>query len=248
MDIIFKPSPNFVKGRSGYQPIAIVIHVMQGTLLGTDSWFADPKSEVSAHYGIGKNGEVHRYVLEIDTAWHAGRVYEPTWKLLKTADNGEVVNPNSYTIGIEHEGTEDTDWTDDMYAASSAIIAEIAQRWDIPLDRGHIIGHHEIYALKTCPGNKVDLDKLIMLAAQSKQVTPVLLTYAATTQTAVKTVTNLNIRKTPDTTLERITEVDSGTVLKYVGFTNNGENVSGCPKWYLTSDGNWFWSGATVTV
>jgi len=30
-------------------------------------------------------------------------------------------------------------------------------------DREHIIGHHEVYSLKTCPG-KIDIDKLIMVA------------------------------------------------------------------------------------
>jgi len=32
-------------------------------------------------------------------AWHAGRRYNPTWRLIK-----DTPNPNFYTIGIEHEG------------------------------------------------------------------------------------------------------------------------------------------------
>jgi len=100
MEIIFKPSPNFVTGRQGYTPIAIVIHIMEGTIGGTDSWFGSPKSQVSAHYGVGTNGEVHRYVLETNVAWHAGRVNNPTWKLIKTGGNGYVINPNLYTVGI----------------------------------------------------------------------------------------------------------------------------------------------------
>jgi N-acetylmuramoyl-L-alanine amidase len=39
MDIITIPSPNYTKGRAGYKPVAIVIHIMEGTLNGTDSWF-----------------------------------------------------------------------------------------------------------------------------------------------------------------------------------------------------------------
>ncbi len=158
-------SPNFAKGRQGYQPLAIVIHIMQGTLADTDSWFDAVKSQVSAHYGVGKDGSVHQYVGEGDTAWHAGRVNAPTWPLLRPG-----VNPNWYTIGIEHEGQSGVAWTDDMYAASASLVAAAANRWGIALDRQHIIGHHEIYSLKPfCPGDGVDLDHVIMLAQQGVQ-------------------------------------------------------------------------------
>lgn len=36
--------------------------------------------------------------------------------------------------------------------ASAALIAQLARKWGIPVGREHIVGHHEIYALKTCPG------------------------------------------------------------------------------------------------
>jgi N-acetyl-anhydromuramyl-L-alanine amidase AmpD len=74
MEIIQKKSPNFWVGRKGYRPEAIVIHIMDGTLIGTDSWFANHTSQVSAHYGIGKNGEIHQYVQENDTACTRVRV------------------------------------------------------------------------------------------------------------------------------------------------------------------------------
>jgi len=164
MKIINVPSPNFSNGRKSYKPEAIVIHIMEGTLSDTDSWFQSPKSQVSAHYGIGKAGEVHQYVQEKDTAWHAGRVYAPSWSLIKHTGEGLYINPNYYTVGIEHEGYEDTDWTDEMYNTSAGLIKEISRRWSILLDRNHVIGHHEIYAKKSCPGNKVDISKLISLA------------------------------------------------------------------------------------
>ena len=64
MNILNIPSPNSNKGRKSYRPEAIVIHIMEGSLSGTDDWFRSTKSNVSAHYGIGKTGEVHRYVPE----------------------------------------------------------------------------------------------------------------------------------------------------------------------------------------
>jgi hypothetical protein len=48
-------SPNFTRGRKAFKPEAIVIHIMEGTLSGTDSWFASKASQVSATVSILKN-------------------------------------------------------------------------------------------------------------------------------------------------------------------------------------------------
>jgi N-acetyl-anhydromuramyl-L-alanine amidase AmpD len=161
MTIINKPSPNYSVGRNGYKPEAVVIHCMDGTLTGTDAWFHNPASQVSAHYGIGKNGEVHRYVEETDTAWHAGRVNAPSWALLKPN-----VNPNLYTIGIEHEGKPTDVWTPEQKQASAALIKDLCTRWKIPIDRQHIVGHYQIFSGKPfCPAqDKNIIDELIALA------------------------------------------------------------------------------------
>ena len=169
MNIIQKKSPNFWIGRKGYRPEAIVIHIMDGTLVGTDSWFANTTSQVSAHYGIGKNGEVHQYVQESDAAWHAGRVDVPVWKLIKPS-----INPNLYTIGIEHEGKPDDVWTDAIKQSSATLIREICQRWQIPINRDHVVGHFEIFSKKpNCPAtNKSILDELVVLARQQTPSSP----------------------------------------------------------------------------
>lgn len=170
MNIINVPSPNFYAGRKSYKPEAIVIHIMQGTLYGTDSWFQSTVSKASAHYGIGKAGQIHQYVNEKDTAYHAGRVNAPQWGLIRQNENGLYINPDYYTIGIEHEGDINTEWTSEMYEASSRLIRAISLRWNIPLDRKHIIGHNEIYSLKKCPGNVVNIHKLITLAKTNRQL------------------------------------------------------------------------------
>lgn len=158
---IWKKSPNFWSGRKGYKPELIVIHIMDGTLVGTDAWFANSAAQVSAHYGIGKNGEVHQYVKEEDAAWHAGRVDAPSAKLVKSN-----VNPNLYTIGIEHEGKAEDVWTEAMKQSSAGLIREICDRWQIPIDRRHIVGHYEIYSKKqNCPSrDKKILDELVAMA------------------------------------------------------------------------------------
>ena len=136
----------------------IVIHVMDGSLAGTDAWFGQTASEVSAHYGIGLKGEVHQYVDEKMAAWHAGVALAPTVSL-------PPGNPNSYTIGIEHEGfvtkPGPAPWSNLQLQASAELIADICKRHGIPIDRQHIVGHHEIYAGHLCPGPQCPLDDLV---------------------------------------------------------------------------------------
>jgi N-acetylmuramoyl-L-alanine amidase len=150
---------NFRKGRHGFEPKAIVIHIIVGSLEAADLTFRDPRSSVSAHYGVGKSGRLLQFVNEADTAFHAGTVVRPAWKLLDPH-----VNPNYYTIGIEHEGQPQDAWPDEQYESSATLVREIAARWKIPLDRDHIIMHHEIRASKTCPGS-VDMERLMREAA-----------------------------------------------------------------------------------
>jgi N-acetylmuramoyl-L-alanine amidase len=160
-DWIGAASENFRKGRHGLEPRAIVIHIIVGSLQSAGLTFRDPRSSVAAHYGVGKSGSVHQFVQETDTAFHAGIVVRPTWKLIDPA-----VNPNFYTVGIEHEGQPQDVWPDEQYRASAALVREIAGRWKIPLDRDHIIMHREIRASKTCPGS-ADIDRIIREAAGS---------------------------------------------------------------------------------
>lgn len=157
--IVQKPSPNFTPGRAGQKPVLIVIHIMAGTLKGTDAWFANPASDVSSHYGVGTNGEVHQYVKESDTAWANGRVNYPTSKIVKEKGG----NPNIYSISIENEGYDLSKASKTHLETLKALIADVCTRNDIPNDREHIIGHYEIYSLKpNCPAtDKSIIDSLI---------------------------------------------------------------------------------------
>lgn len=158
-DWIGAAAENFHKGRNGFELRAIVIHIIVGSLESARLTFGDPRSSVSAHYGVGKSGNVVQFVDEGDTAFHAGIVVRPTWRLIDPK-----VNPNFYTMGIEHEGQPQDAWPDEQYQASAALVREIAGRWKIPLDRDHVIMHREIRASKTCPGS-ADIDRLIREAA-----------------------------------------------------------------------------------
>ena len=55
-----------------------------------------------------------------------------------------------------------------MKQASATLIREICQRWQVPIDRNHIVGHFEIFSKKpNCPAsNKAIIDELVTLAGQ----------------------------------------------------------------------------------
>jgi len=161
MNVIRKAcsAKNFMRGRpGGFRPAAIVIHISEGTLASADAWFNNDAAVVSAHYCVGRSGEVHQYVGEEDTAYHAGSPVNPTWRLLRPH-----VNPNFYTVGIEHEGRAQDEWPDVQYSTSAELVGEIARRWSIPLDADHIVLHREIRGNKTCPGFVFSREKLLSL-------------------------------------------------------------------------------------
>jgi N-acetylmuramoyl-L-alanine amidase len=151
-------SPNFYKGRNGARIIAIVNHIMCGTLAGTDAWFNNRASQVSAHYGVGKNGEIHQYVKDEDTAWAVGIVHNPTWALYGQTGG----HPNQCTISIEHEGQPEDGLTEAQYQATLWLHKQLIAKHGIPIDRNHIIGHCELDTVsrKDCPGPKFPWDRL----------------------------------------------------------------------------------------
>jgi N-acetyl-anhydromuramyl-L-alanine amidase AmpD len=153
-----RSSPNVTPGRQGHRPLGIVVHTAVGSLEGTAAWFEQPESGVSAHVVVGLDGRLVRVVDEADTARHAGRPNRPTAAFLP-----DGIDPNLVTIGVEF--VDDGDPTavlrpDAQYAAGAELLWALGLRWSIPLDRDHVVGHREIDAEQTCPGN-LDIDRLL---------------------------------------------------------------------------------------
>ena len=111
----------------------IVIHTTQGSYESAINWYQDPRSYVSAHYTVrSSDGEVTQSVKTKDVAWHAGNWYI-----------------NTHSIGIEHEGFAEDGaawYSEAMYRSSAALVRYLAGKYNIPLDREHIVGHDQYHA------------------------------------------------------------------------------------------------------
>jgi hypothetical protein len=230
---------NFRQGRpANFRPEAIVIHIGEGSLHSIDAQFNDPNAVVSAHYCVSKTGQVHQYVHEIDTAFHAGTIDRPSWPLLKPGQTpGSFINPNFYTIGIEHEGFADDVWPEMQINTSAALVGEIAHRWQIPLDPDHVIRHHQIRFAKSCPGNFIQIPEILRRVPAAGGGAPKPLT--------VNTVVNLKLRTgAPSLAAPVARTLPPGTTIPAVRAVQ-GDAVNGNNKWYADGAGHFYWAGGT---
>jgi N-acetyl-anhydromuramyl-L-alanine amidase AmpD len=139
-DVVTRPSLTWIRGEGSYTKASrspkshtidtIVIHATDGgSLVGNVWWLSGGHSHASAHYVISRDGSIVQLVHLSDIAWHAGN-----WKV------------NCRSIGIEHVGGtyDPAGFTMDEYRSSARLVAWLVRRYDIPVDRQHIIGHSQV--------------------------------------------------------------------------------------------------------
>ncbi|RSM98276.1 N-acetylmuramoyl-L-alanine amidase [Nonomuraea sp. WAC 01424] len=111
----------------------IVIHDTEELYAKTLDLVQDP-AEMSWHYTLrSHDGHLAQHVLTKDVAWHAGNWYV-----------------NAKAIGLEHEGflaAGGTWYTEAMYRTSAKLVRYLADRFGVPLDRAHILGHDNVPSL-----------------------------------------------------------------------------------------------------
>lgn len=62
------PLRNYTAG--GQQEVrGLVVHIMQGSFAGSRSWFNNPDSQASSHFGNAKDGRLEQWVDTKDRAW-----------------------------------------------------------------------------------------------------------------------------------------------------------------------------------
>lgn len=127
----------------------IIIHHNAGTSDegARRTWYVSTGKGTSAHYQVTPT-KIWGCVGEEAVAYHAGNY--PT---------------NQRSIGIEHlNSTGAPTWLIDekTYQNSAKLIADIAKRYSIPIDRQHILKHGEVSST-ACPGG-INIDRLVELA------------------------------------------------------------------------------------
>ena len=164
-----------------FPPELVMIHFCSAVMIHRDDpynlqavrqTFID--ADVSIHYLVDRDGTIYCYVPENRSAWHAG-VGE--WLGEEKYKN----NLNRYSIGIELMAIGSQKdmslylteaeynaldpafigYTDEQYEALSALVADICQRHNIPLDRDHVIGHEEFSPNKNDPGELFDWSRIV---------------------------------------------------------------------------------------
>nr|WP_243658974.1 N-acetylmuramoyl-L-alanine amidase [Tamaricihabitans halophyticus] len=107
----------------------IIIHDTEGPWESTLDLVQDP-TYVSWHYTLrSADGHIAQHVPTKDVPWHASNWYT-----------------NAKSIGLEHEGyaAKGTWYTEAMYRTSAKLVGYLADRYDVPLDRAHILGHDNV--------------------------------------------------------------------------------------------------------
>ncbi|MFI1417426.1 N-acetylmuramoyl-L-alanine amidase [Streptomyces sp. NPDC020731] len=122
----------------------IVVHDTEGAWEGVLDMVQDP-TYVSWQYSLrSTDGHIAQHVKAKDVAWHAGNWYV-----------------NAGSIGLEHEGflaDPDAWYTEAMYRSSARLVKYLAKKYDIPLDRQHVLGHDTVPGTTTAtiPGMHTD--------------------------------------------------------------------------------------------
>jgi N-acetyl-anhydromuramyl-L-alanine amidase AmpD len=157
--------------RGNHHPLIIVNHITDTmSFTSTDDWFRSSNNNVSsAHFLVNRKGEIYQYVPIERMAWVNGIYVENfvnvTSEFVKSKGK---INPNLYTVGIEHTGTDGT-LTEEQFRASiwlhKHIQSYVASKWShtILFDRKYILGHYEIDPVNKpyCPGPNFPWDRLM---------------------------------------------------------------------------------------
>jgi hypothetical protein len=142
----WRPIPtNFTAG--GQDSVrGVVIHIMAGSLAGTDSWFRNSKAQASSHFGTGKAGALYQWVDTKDRAWaQAGG--NRTW------------------LSVENEGQGGDSLTSAQMDRCAEVLAWAHKVHGVPLQlasgpSGTGLGYHAMGGAAwgghtSCPGSKI---------------------------------------------------------------------------------------------
>jgi len=118
--------------------LVIIHHTAQNSCEQTLKTFTLPRTSVSAHYVICKDGIIHHMLNDYLRAWHGG---VGKW--------GNINDINSTSIGIEIDNNGIDPFTDAQINSLLVVLDSLKKRYAIPA--ANFIGHSDI-----APSRKVD--------------------------------------------------------------------------------------------
>jgi hypothetical protein len=137
----------------------LVLHIQEGTESGTDAWFHNSSSQVSAHFGNPKSGPLDQWVDTDDRAW-AEVAGNPDW------------------ISVENEGHSGDALTASQVENVAQLYAWLHQTYGVPFQlsdssvpglTGHGLGGAAWGGHYDCPGQPV-LDQRSHILARAAQI------------------------------------------------------------------------------
>jgi N-acetyl-anhydromuramyl-L-alanine amidase AmpD len=266
--IEWKGSPNFWYGRAGQSAIAIVDHIMQGTMESTNGWFKSRRSEASTHFGVARDGRIWQWVEVENTAWANGVMQNPDPSVAWLAEcRNENINPNTRTISIEHEGYSGKPFTEEQYQATLWLHKYLCVTYNIAPDREQIVGHYQIQARDRagCPGATFPWERLMNELTSAVNLPPPapapdydpsknkwardvpMVTWVRFGPGTVNS-NNAFVRSRPslsitDKSLVRV--LNRGKMVRFIAYTDAGPVFKSGVRWYLIADedgGGWIHS------
>lgn len=139
------PAPSSWVGTTNFgmrKPNFVIIHHTAQTACDTTlRTFTLPRTQVSAHYVICKDGTIHHMLNDYLRAWHAGN---SKW--------GNVTDVNSVSIGIELDNNGFEPFADAQIQSLLVLLKKLKKDNNIPT--ANFIGHADI-----APKRKVDPNK-----------------------------------------------------------------------------------------
>jgi N-acetylmuramoyl-L-alanine amidase len=116
----------------------IIHHTAQDSLAQTIRTFSFTRTQVSAHYVVGRDGRVVHMLNDYLRSWHAG---VSKW--------GSITDMNSCSIGIEIDNNGLQPFTDVQMKSLLLLLSYLKKTYNIPT--ANFIGHSDI-----APGRKTD--------------------------------------------------------------------------------------------
>lgn len=161
--------------RGAQKPMVWCLHLADGFYEGTIQTFL--QGNLSAHFVISKQGEITQMVDTDRVAFTQGITAEQTKQSKAKLVREKGINPNSYCLSVEFEG-----FYNDFKRSNGEVIKGCKgnitaeqidsfvflfyyynEKYQIPIDREHIIGHCEInhWGRPHCPGELFPYDEIM---------------------------------------------------------------------------------------